>query len=152
MADTNILQTLNIGGNNYGFKTCWEQFGLTKEYMLALLGRDEYTPVATRQPSDTDTLYTDPASGNPAGFHAGQCVIYPDAGVPDGWGLSVAKYVLYDGQGVPTKIFWYHATDIEKRLSFLEEKVTRIYQGCIGTGLWVNEFPWQSDAVWDNGE
>lgn len=86
MADSNVFKTINIGGNSFSASPCWEQLGLTKSYMLALLTRDEYTPVANMQPSSTDTLYTDPDSGNFAGFHAGQCVIYPDADVPDGWG------------------------------------------------------------------
>lgn len=151
MANNNVFNTLNIDGKSFGVKPCWEQLGITRDYMIALLNRDEYTPIATKQPSDTDTLYTDPASGNPAGFHSGQCVIYPDAGVPDGWGLSIAKHVLYDDQGIPTKVFWYHATDIEKRIVSLEENVTTTFYGCFGTGLWVNEFPWQDDAVWSNG-
>lgn len=151
MADTNVLQTLKIGDSDFCIRTCWEQLGLMKQYMLTLLSRDEYTPIANMQPTSTDTLYTDPASGNPAGFHAGQCVVYPDADVQDGWGLSIAKHVLYDDQGIPTKVFWYHATDIEKRIASLEENVTKTFYGCLGTGLWVNEFPWQNDAVWSNG-
>ena len=151
MADNYVFKTLKIGGKSFGVKPCWEQLGITKDYMLALLNRDEYTPVATKQPSYTDTLYTDPVSGNPAGFHAGQCVVYPDYDIPDGWGLSIAKYVLYDDQGIPTKVFWYHATDIEKHIASLEENVTKTFYGCLGTGLWVNEFPWQNDAVWNNG-
>lgn len=152
MADTTkILQALKIAGQKFNIQSCWEQFGLTKDYMLALLSRDEFTPVATRQPTETDTLYTDPASGNPAGFHAGQCVIYPDSQVPDGWGLSIAKKVVLNAQGVPTKIAWFHATDMEKRISSLEEKFIITHDGVIGTGLWINEYPWQQDAVWDNG-
>ena len=153
MADTNtnILKTLNLEGQSFYIQNCWEQFGLTKEYMLALLSRDEYTPVATRQPTETDTLYTDPASGNLAGFHSGQCVIYPDDEMSDGWGLSIAKFVVTNTQGVPTKVFWHHATDIEKRLSKLEETYLITHQGVFGTGLWINEYPWQLDAVWDNG-
>ena len=95
MAENNVLQTLKIDDNYFSIKTCWEQLGLTQQYMLTLLSRDEYTPVANTQPSSTDTLYTDPVSGNLAGFHAGQCVIYPDTDVQDGWGLSIAKHVLY---------------------------------------------------------
>lgn len=151
MADTNILQTLNINGKYYEVKPCWKQFGLTKEYMLALLSRDEYTPVATKQPTSTDTLYTDPASGNPAGFHAGQCVIYPDKDVLDGWGLSIAKHVELNSNGVPTKVYWFHATDVEKRVSNIEKWLVIIHQGCFGTGLWINDYPWQKEAVWDNG-
>lgn len=123
MADTNILQTLNIGGNDYKIKPCWEQLGLTKEYMLSLLSRDEYTPVATNQPTNTDTLYIDPVSGNPAGFHAGQCVVYPDPEVSDGWGLSIAKKVTVNSDGIPTEVLWYHATDVEKRIKNLELEI-----------------------------
>lgn len=151
MTDMNILQTININGEHFAIKPCWEQLGLTKEYMLALLSRDEYTPVATRQPTNTDTLYTDPVSGNPAGFHQGQCVVYPDKGVQDGWGLSIAKYVKTDTKGVPTNILWYHATDVEKRIRNLEERIIIIHEGTFGTGLWVNEYPWQDEAVWSNG-
>lgn len=153
MADTNtnVLKTLILDGKSFCIQDCWKQLGLTKDYMLALLSRDEYTPVATRQPTETDALYTDPVSGNPAGFHSGQCVIYPDNEVPDGWGLSIAKYVVTNAQGIPTKVFWFHATDIEKRIGKLEENYLIIHQGVFGTGLWINEYPWQLDAVWDNG-
>ena len=152
MADTSKkFQTLKIAGQDFSIQSCWEQLGLTKTYMLALLSRDEYTPVATQQPTETDTLYTDPASGNLAGFQAGQCVIYPDNQVPDGWGLSIAKNVVLNAQGIPTKIAWFHATEMEKRLSNLEEKFIITHYGVIGTGLWINEYPWQQDAVWDNG-
>lgn len=119
--------------------------------MLALLSRDEYTPVATQQPTSTDTLYTDPVSGNPAGFHAGQCVIYPDAEIEDGWGLSIAKHVIFNEQGVPAKVLWYHATDVEKCIKNIEKKITIIHDGIFGTGLWFNEYPWQSEVVWNNG-
>lgn len=151
MAENNVLQTLKIDDNYFSIKTCWEQLGLTQQYMLTLLSRDEYTPVANTQPSSTDTLYTDPVSGNLAGFHAGQCVIYPDTDVQDGWGLSIAKHVLYNEQGIPIKVLWYHATDIEKRITSLEENVIKNFYGCLGTGLWINDFPWQNDAVWGNG-
>lgn len=153
MADTNpkILQTLNLNGQRFSIPACWEELGLTKDYMLALLSRDEYTPVATHQPTETDTLYTDPISGNPAGFHSGQCVIYPDNQILDGWGLSIAKSVTLNSTGVPTKVTWFHATDLEKRISKVEEQMTIIHCGVIGTGLWINEYPWQQDAVWDNG-
>lgn len=139
MADKNVFKTIRIGSKSFDVKPCWEQLGITEDYMLALLARDEYTPVVNAQPSSTDTLYTDPASGNPAGFHAGQCVVYPDADVQDGWGLSIAKHVLYDDREIPTKVFWYHATDIEKRIASLEKDF-----GCFGTGLWINEFPWRN--------
>lgn len=29
--------------------------------------------------------------------------------------------------------------------------MTITHDGVIGTGLWINEYPWQQDAVWDNG-
>lgn len=152
MADTSKkFQALKIAGQDFSIQSCWEQLGLIKTYMLALLSRDEYTPVATQQPTETDTLYTDPASGNLAGFHAGQCVIYPDNQVSDGWGLSIAKNVVLNAQGIPTKIAWFHATEMEKRLSNLEEKFIITHYGVIGTGLWINEYSWQQDAVWDNG-
>lgn len=152
MADIQVFKTLNIGGKKFSVEPCWEQLGLTQAYMLTLLSRDEYTPVATKQPTSTDVLYTDPGSGGLAGFHPGQCVIYPDAEMPDGWGLSIAKYVVNNAQGIPTRVVWFHATDMEKRIMKLEERITTIHQGCLGTGLWVNEYPWQADAVWDNGE
>ncbi len=152
MADTtNTVKSLNINGKHFDMQSCWEQLGLTKLYMLALLSRDEYAPVATQQPSETSTLYTDPVSGNLAGFHPGQCVIYPDSEISDGWGLSIAKKVTLNDQGVPVKVDWFHATDMEKRINNLEEKIIIIHDGVIGTGLWINEYPWQQDAVWDNG-
>lgn len=151
MADANTLQTLNINGKRFDIKPSWEQLGLTKEYMIALLSRDEYTPVVDRQPTSNDTLYTDPVSKNPAGFHQGQCVVYPDEEVEDGWGLSIAKYVTTTPEGIPTKVLWHHATDMEKRIRKIEEKIIIIHDGTFGTGLWVNTYPWQNDAVWDNG-
>lgn len=48
MADNDVFKTLKIGGKSFGVKPCWEQLGITKDYMLALLNRDEYTPVATK--------------------------------------------------------------------------------------------------------
>ena len=152
MADTSKkVNTFKIAGQDFSIPSCWEQLGLDKNYMFALLSRDEYTPVATQQPTATDTLYTDPVSGNLAGFHAGQCVTYPDKDMPDGWGLSIAKFVVTNAQGVPTKVFWHHATDIEKRLGKMEEIYLITHKGVFGTGLWINEYPWKLDAVWDNG-
>lgn len=148
---TKILQTLKIADQYFNIQSCWEQFGLTKDYMIALLSRDEYTPVATRQPTDTDTLYTDPASGNLAGFHPGQCVIYPDSQIPDGWGLSIAKNVIVDSQGVPIQVAWFHATELEKQICRVEEKFTMAYYGAFGSGIWINDYPWHPEAVWDNG-
>lgn len=130
---------------------CWDQLGLTQGYMLALLSRDEYTPVATQKPAATDTLYTDPTSGNLAGFHAGQCVVYPDSEMPDGWGLSIAKHVTVNEEGVPTHIDWFHATDLEKNMAAMQQRFIEKYDGVIGTGVWINEYLWQLDAVWNNG-
>ena len=152
MADIKTIKTIEVNGVKFQVKPCWEQLGLTQEYMIALLSRDEYTPVATKQPTSTDVMYTDPVSGNPAGFHSGQCVIYPDSSASDGWGLSIAKYVVYGSDGIPTSVAWYHATDVEKRVAALEENITIIHKGCLGTGVWINDYPWQADAVWDNGE
>lgn len=150
MAD-NFVKALKIGDKSFGVLPPWEWFGLTQNYMLALLSRDEYTPVLKKQPASTDTIYTDPASGNPAGFHPGQCVIYPDSEVEDGYGLSIAKQVITDDQGVPTKVFWFHATDVEKKVNKLSETIIQLHDGVFGTGLWINEYLWQLDAVWDNG-
>lgn len=149
MAEIKTIQALNINGSRFNVKPCWEQLGLSSGYMLALLSRDEFCPVATGQPSATDTIYTDPVSGNLAGFHPGQCVIYPDNDIPDGWGLSIAKQVIVNDDGIPTQVCWFHATDIEKRLTQLEQMAAT--KGCIDSGLWDNECPWQSEMVWENG-
>lgn len=101
------LEKLRIENNDFDL-TIWGYLGMSKEYFLTLLSRDEYCPVADKQPTEKDVYYTDPASGNPARFHAGQCVIYPDKNIADGWGLSIAKKVETDSEGVPTKIFWEH--------------------------------------------
>lgn len=151
MADNKIIQTLKMGNTSFSVKPCWSQLGLTQEYMLALLSRDEYTPVATSQPTSTTTLYTDPVSGNPAGFHPGQCVIYPDKDADGGWGLSIAKTVVEDAKGIPVSVAWYHATDIEKRLKFLEDKFTEVLRGCFGNAQWINDLPWLSEVSWNNG-
>lgn len=121
MADTNILQSINIGGKRFSVPACWEELGLTKAYMLALLSRDEYTPTVDHKPTETDTIYTDPDSGNPAGFHAGQCVIYPDVEALDGIGMSVAKQVTVNEQGVPTNIVWLHLGDIDKHSKWIND-------------------------------
>lgn len=39
----------------------------------------------------------------------------------------------------------------QQRIVYLEEKITKTFYGCLGTGLWINDFPWQNDAVWGNG-
>lgn len=106
----NNIEKLNVSGKDFDI-TPWGALGLSKQYLLALLSRDEYCPVADKQPTETDVLYTDPASGNPAGFHAGQCVVYPDKDVPDGWGLSIAKKVETDAQGMPIKVIWQHLNE-----------------------------------------
>lgn len=156
MADNNILRTFKIDGKTFNVNPCWNELGLTKNYMLALLSRDEYTPVAKAQPESTDTLYTDPDSGNPAGFHAGQCVVYPDSEAEGGLGLSIAKSVTLDSQGIPTSVQWYHATDVEKRLAEAERKLAVIIDyfsnGVFGNGEWINQFPWQGSVAWNNGE
>lgn len=152
MADVSVIETLKIGGKSFCVKPCWEQLGLNKSYMLALLSRDEYTPVATHQPSATDVLYTDPVSGNTAGVHPGQCIIYPDSSIKDGWGLSIAKQVELNADGAPVRAYWYHATDVEKRVQDMELNLTKRFYGCFGTGVWINDYPWQTDAIWDNGE
>lgn len=38
----------------------------------------------------------------------------------------------------------------QQRIVYLEEKITKTFYGCLGTGLWINEFPWQNDTIWDN--
>lgn len=147
-----VISALNINNHNFVIEPCWQQLGLTQGYMLALLGRDEYTPVANQQPTPTDVFYTDPDSDNLAGVHAGQCVIYPDDEIEDGWGLSIAKKVITDANGIPTKVHWYHATDVEKRVRNIEIDIIKLHYGCLGTGLWINDYPWQNDAAWDNAE
>ena len=151
MAAINTINALKIGSSEFQVKPCWEQLGLTQDYMVALLSRDEYTPVATKQPTSTDTMYTDPVSGNLAGIHAGQCVIYPDADAPEGWGLSIAKKVVTGNDGVPTAVAWFHATEMQKRMGVLEQVTQSIYEGCFGAGTWENVYPWQSYASWNNG-
>lgn len=122
MAEKNNIQKLTIGGKEFDL-SAWGQLGLSKLYFLALLSRDEYTPVAEKKPTETDTLYTDPDSGNQAGFHSGQCVIYPDKDVADGWGLSIAKKVEINAQGVPTRVYWLHVTDIEKNVNYVKSQI-----------------------------
>lgn len=148
MADIGIFQTLSINGVRYKIKPCWESILLTKEYMLALLSRDEYTPILKNKPTETDTIYIDPASGNQAGFHPGQCVSYVDAGTGDGFGLSIVKNVVTDSHGTPVKMSIHNATDIEKRVIALE---TTVNNGCFGNGVWYNTLKWMNDTVWDNG-
>lgn len=125
MADTNILQSINIGGKRFSVPACWEELGLTKAYMLALLSRDEYTPTLKFKPDETTTIYTDPDSGNPAGFHEGQCVVYPDVEAPDCIGMSVAKQVTVNEQGVPTNIVWLHLGDIDKHSKWINDIADR---------------------------
>lgn len=122
------VEKLKIGEQTFNMSV-WEQLGISKLYFLSLLSRDEYCPVADKKPTETTTTYIDPASGNPAGFHAGQCVVYPDPELSDGWGLSIAKKVDSDNQGNPQKIYWLHFSDIEKKINTLGKNsstVTRI--------------------------
>lgn len=106
MANENYFQNLNIAGQNFKVSPVWEQLGLTKSYLLALLSRDFYTPRATQAPSSTDVYYTDPADGNAAPFREGQCCVYPDSESSDGWGFSIAKHIETDAEGLPTSIVW----------------------------------------------
>ena len=39
----------------------------------------------------------------------------------------------------------------QRQIVCLEEKIAKTFYGCFGTGLWINEFPWQNDAIWDGG-
>lgn len=132
------LEKLNIGGNEFDMSP-WGLLGLSKQYLLSLLNRDEYCPVADKQPTEKDVIYTDPASGNPAGFHAGQCVTYPDKEVADGWGLSIAKKVDTDAQGVPQKVYWLHLSDLVKDVAMLKAEL----------GYWNNgpEEPEESEEI-----
>lgn len=113
MAD-NVLNSLKIGANNFRVKSCWEQLGLTQNYMLALLSRDEYTPHLDDKPTSSTLTYIDPQSGGLAVFHEGQCVIYPISGSNDEWGLSIAKMVVCGAQGDPLQVIWHHCTSVEE--------------------------------------
>lgn len=106
MANENYFTNLNIAGQNFKVSPVWKQLGLTESYFLALLARDFYTPRVNKAPSSTDVYYTDPADGQTAPFREGQCCIYPDSESSDGWGISVAKNVETDAEGLPTKILW----------------------------------------------
>lgn len=149
MADTNTFHTINVNGNSYNIKSCWESLSLTKEYMLALLSRDEYTPILTRKPTNTETIYDDPVSGNKAGVHSGQCVCFSDNESKDEYGISIVKNVTVNSQGIPVQMSLFDATDIEKRVSALELKV---HNGCFGNGVWYDTLKWLEDVVWDNGD
>lgn len=106
MANENYFQNLKIAGQNFKVSPTWEQLGLTKSYLLALLARDMYTPQAAQAPSSTDVYYVDSADGNAAPFREGQCCVYPDSESSDGWGFSVAKHIETDAEGLPTSIVW----------------------------------------------
>lgn len=147
MADKNF-QTIKLNGNSCKIQSCWESLSLTKEYMLALLSRDEYAPALTKKPSNTETIYIDPISKNEAGVHSGQCVCYPDEEVKDKNGISIVKNVVVDSQGTPIQMSLFDATNMENRVSRLEEKVRN---GCYGNGIWYNTLKWLEEAVWDNG-
>lgn len=119
---TSVTKTINIGSDTFDF-SCWSQLGIAKNYMLALLGRDEYCPVASSKPTSSTTTYTDPDSGNAAVFHAGQCVVYLDSEATDGIGLSIVKNVVTDSSGNATSVNWLHVTDIEKSVNSLLSRV-----------------------------
>lgn len=106
MANENYFQNLKIAGQNFKVSPAWEQLGLTKSYLLALLARDMYAPQAAQAPSSTDVYYVDSADGNAAPFREGQCCVYPDSESSDGWGFSVAKHIETDAEGLPTSIVW----------------------------------------------
>lgn len=113
-SENNTFKSVNINGKSFDLQTSWEQLGISKQYMLTLLSRDEYTPILDSKPTNTTVTYTDPASGNLAGFHEGQCAVYPYSGSSDGWGLSIAKKVTVGSNGVPTNVIWEHVTDSKK--------------------------------------
>lgn len=115
MADSKILQALNIDGIKLEFQKCWEQLGISRYYMMSLLSRDEYTPQLGAEPTAATLYYTDPASGNQAAFHPGQFVVWPESASPfQGMGFGVAVNVTTDtSTGKPVKVTWLY---LEKEL------------------------------------
>lgn len=115
MAVKKSVESLNINNTEYGLSV-WDQLGISKLYFLSLLGRDEYTPTLEKQPDESTVLYIDPASGNPANFHVGQCAVYPSAASADGIGISIVKKVVEGDTGLSTKVYWLHLTEIMKAM------------------------------------
>ena len=114
MADPKSLQALNIDGLKLEVQKCWEQLGISKLYMLSLLGRDEFTPVLAKEPVSNTFYYTDPASGNNALFHAGQFVVWPDKDSPfDGCGFGIVIKVDMRSDNSPSCVWWLY---LEKKL------------------------------------
>lgn len=106
MAEQNIVKTLAIGNVQFRAPYCWEELGVTEDYLKVLLSRDEFAPILSAKPTSTTTSYTDPATGIATAFHEGQCAIYPDSNLPDGYGLCIAKKITYNASHVPSSIIW----------------------------------------------
>lgn len=100
------VSTLAIGSVQFRAPYCWEDLDITEDYMKVLLSRDEYAPVLSAKPANTTVTYTDPATGIAAYFHEGQCAIYADSNLPDGYGLCIAKKITYNASNVPTSVIW----------------------------------------------
>lgn len=106
MAEQNIVKTLAIGNVQFRAPYCWEELGVTEDYLKVLLSRDEFAPILSAKPTSTTISYTDPATGVATAFHEGQCAIYPDSNLPDGYGLCIAKKITYNASNVPTGVIW----------------------------------------------
>lgn len=140
MADPKSLQALNIDGLKLEVQKCWDQLGISKNYMLALLGRDEYTPVLDARPTSNTFYYTDPASGNAAVFHPGQFVLWPeDKSDFDSRGFGIVVDVSKDADGIPCNVVWYYAEEAYRELKRHEEGLMNLVSNMDATNASVSK-------------
>ncbi len=117
MAETKTLQKLCVDGMKLEFQKCWEQLGISRLYMMALLSRDEYAPILDARPDDSTLYYTDPASGNQALFHRGQFVLWPEDLSETGRGFGMVVDVTNDKDGNPDFVLWLYLEELLRESS-----------------------------------
>ncbi len=140
MADTKTLQKLCVGGMKLEFQKCWEQLGISKLYMMALLSRDEYTPILDARPTSDTLYYTDPASGNAAVFHPGQFVLWPeDKSEFDSRGFGIVVDVTNDKDGNPCNVLWYYVEEAWRELKRHEEGLMNLVSNMDATNASVSK-------------
>ena len=117
---------------------------------FASFGGGQKLVILNEKPSSTDYYYTEEDNEETLIFGRGQCVVYPDDEMPDGWGFAIVKNIDIQTNIEDSKVDWYYATEIEKRLSKLELMFSDHAYGVIGTGKWKNDFYWHQYAKWVN--
>ena len=117
---------------------------------FANIGGGQKFVILNQKPSPNDYSYYEEDTEDSLIFGRGQFVAYPDNEMTDGWGFAIVKNIDVQSNIEETKVDWYYATEIEKRLIKLELMFTDHVYGVIGTGKWKNDFYWRPCAKWVN--